>query len=100
MFPRDYRKLCTRNQEGPEKCDRAEDNIGRDDAHGFPMKIGLVGMRGLHGSDLLRIQLNAGKNEYGPDENTADRAQGIEGLRKIQSPSCTLRVSHLCGEWV
>ncbi len=42
-------------------------------------------MSGLQCGDLLRVQLDTGKDENRAYKNTADRADGVEGLREVQA---------------
>jgi hypothetical protein len=50
--------------------------------------------------DLLCTQFHTGKYEDRADQHATNRAQGIEGLGKVQAALGTLRVSQLGDEGV
>src|SRR3974390_1511845 len=84
MLALDGRKLCAENQESPDQSKHTDEEIGLNDAQCFGAKVGFVGVLGLACRDLIRSQLDAGKNENRADQGAGNGAQRIKSLRKIQ----------------
>src|ERR1035437_6915468 len=77
-------KFLEQNKHGPHQHHCAENKIRIDDAHRLKGQIGLVSSSRLHCGNFVGAQLNAREDEDLANEYTGNRAQRIEGLRKVQ----------------
>src|SRR5258706_7945170 len=68
------RKFRAQNKHRPYQRNRADDQIGFHYAKGFGAEIRFISMTGLLYGDLLRRQLDPGKNEHRADQGSRDRA--------------------------
>src|ERR1700735_677067 len=57
-------------------------------------------MLGLEGGNLIGLELDAGEDEDGTEEGSADGAEGIEGLGEVETALRGARVAHLRDEGV
>src|SRR5712671_3735319 len=94
------RKFRAQNKHRPYQRDRADDQIGFHYAKGFGAQIRFIGMTGLLYGDLLRRQLDPGKNEHRADQGSRDRAYWIKRLREIQTAFRAVRIAQLGDEGI
>ena len=79
------RELGEKDHDGPEHGQRAQDQVGRDDAQDFRVEIGLISARDLHVGDLGDGEFDAGEDEDRADEAGSDVAEWVEGLREVEA---------------
>src|SRR3979490_1076367 len=66
------RKFCAQYEHRPHQRDCADDQIGFHYAKSFGAEIRFISMTGLLYGDLLRRQLDPGKNEHCADQGSRD----------------------------
>src|SRR5882757_4459243 len=94
------RKFRAQNKHRPNQRDRADDQIGFHYAKGFGAEIRFIGMTGLLYGDLLRRQLDPGKNEHRADQGSRDCTYWIKRLCEIQTAFRAVRIAQLGDEGI
>ena len=86
-------ELGADDENSPNEDNHANHKVRVDHAHGFVMKVVLQGAGRFHRGDLVRCQFDAGEDEHGADQDSANSAERIEGLRKVEAPLRTNRIA-------
>src|SRR6266850_6870486 len=94
------RKFRAQYEHGPYQRNRADDQIGFHYAKGFGAEIRFIGMAGLLYGDLLRRQLDPGKNEHRADQGSRNCTYWVKRLCEIQTAFRAVRIAQLGDEGI